>query len=265
MGATSRPAAGVATRRTGRLRRFWESTIGKKIVMAVSGAAGIGFVLLHMAGNLQMFMPTGAGAAMHTYAVNLRKLGALLWVARVGLLAAVVLHVVAAVQLTARNRDARPVAYSRRKSRVSTLSSRTMRVGGFILVGFIVFHILDMTVGVWHPRFTHLDPYNNLRIGLQRWWVALFYVISVVFLGLHLFHGAWASWRTLGLRRPGDRPLHRSIAIVLAVLITLGMGAIPVAGALGLFPEEPPPVPRESADVSLTERRAVVQRFEGEP
>lgn len=251
--------------RTGRLRRFWNSTIGKKIVMAITGVAGIGFVVVHMAGNLQMFMPSGAGAAMHTYAVALRKLGALLWVARLGLLAAVVLHVIAAAQLTVRNQDARPVAYARRKSQVSTMASRTMRVGGVILVGFIVFHILDMTLGVWHPQFTHLDPYNNLRIGLQRWWVALFYVVAVAFLGLHLFHGGWASWRTLGLRQPSDRPRHRSIAIVLAVLITLGMGAIPVAAALGLFPEEPPPAELGTQDVSAAAPRVIPQPLEGDP
>ena len=237
--------------RAGRLRRFWDSTIGKKVVMAATGIAGIGFVVVHMAGNLQMFRPTGAAEAMHTYAVALRQLGALLWVARIGLVVAVVLHVVAAVQLTARNREARPVAYAKHKTQTSTWGARTMRVGGLVLAGFLVFHILDMTLGVWHPQFTHLDPYNNLRLGLQRWWVAAFYLVAVVFLGLHLFHGAWASWRTLGARQPSDRPLHRSVAIVLAVLITLGMGAIPVAAALGLFREEPPPEVQDFGDVSL--------------
>ena len=237
MPATILPVAGVSVAPAGRLRRFWDSTVGKKTVMAVTGIAGLGFVLVHMAGNLQMFKPVGAAPAMHAYAVTLRTLGALLWVARLGLLAAVVLHVTAAVQLTARNRSARPVAYARRKARAATLGARTMRAGGVVLLAFVVFHIADMTFGVGHPSFTHLDPYNNLRLGFERWWAVVFYVVAVIFLGLHVYHGAWSSWRTIGARRPGTRPLRRSVAIVLAVVLTLGFAAIPVAAALGLFPE----------------------------
>ncbi|MGQ0649826.1 MAG: succinate dehydrogenase cytochrome b subunit [Gemmatimonadaceae bacterium] len=238
MGPSTLPAAGLTRPSVGRARRFWDSTVGKKTVMALTGMAGIGFVVVHMVGNLQMFMPSGAAQAMHDYAVGLRQLGPLLWIARIGLLVAVVLHVTVALQLIGRNRAARPVAYARRQSQVSTLAARTMRVGGLLLFAFIVFHIMDMTFGVWHPQFLHLDPYNNLRLGFERWWAVAFYVVAVVFLGLHLYHGAWASWRTIGARRPGDRPLHRSVAVALAVIVTLGMAAIPIAAAMGMFKED---------------------------
>lgn len=224
--------------RAGALRRFWDSTIGKKIVMAVSGIAGIGFLIGHMAGNLQMFTPGAPAQAMHDYAVGLRSLGPLLWIARIGLVVAVVLHVTAALQLTLRNRAARPVPYELRKPQVSTLGARTMRVGGVLLLVFIIFHIADMTFGVGHPQFVHLDPYNNLRIGFQRWWAVAFYLVAIVFLGLHLYHGVWSSWRTIGARRPSDRPHHRTVAIALVVLLTIGFAVVPVAAALGLFGED---------------------------
>lgn len=240
MTASSLPATGISRAPAGRLRRFWDSSVGKKVVMAATGIGGIGFVIGHMAGNLQMFVPGTPAQAMHDYAVGLRKLGPLLWIARLGLVAMVVLHVTAALQLIARNRAARPVAYARKASVASTIGARTMRVGGILLALFIVFHILDMTLGVGHPQFVHLDPYNNLRLGFQRWWAVGFYVVACVFLGLHLFHGAWASWRTLGLRRPSDRPLYRNIAIVIAVVVTLGFLAVPLAAVAGVFTEQQP-------------------------
>ncbi|MBC7895402.1 MAG: succinate dehydrogenase cytochrome b subunit [Cytophagaceae bacterium] len=237
MAATTLPSAAATARPTGRLRRFWDSTVGKKTIMAITGIAGIGFVFVHMAGNLQMFKPVGAAPAMHDYAVALRKLGALLWLARLGLLACVILHVIAATQLTLRNRAARPVAYARRQGQSSTLGARTMRIGGVLLLAFIAFHIADMTFGAGLAGFTHLDPYNNLRLGFQRWWAVTFYVVATVFLGLHLYHGAWASWRTIGARRSSDRPFARPIAIALAVIIAVGLAAVPIAAALGAFPE----------------------------
>lgn len=234
------PARGSARASAGRLRQFWDSTVGKKVVMAVTGIIGIGFVVGHMAGNLQMFKGTGAAQAMHDYAVLLRKTGGLLWLVRGVLLGAVALHVTAALQLTARNRAARPVPYGRRQAQVSTLASRTMRAGGILLLAFIVFHIADMTFGFGVPNFRHLDPYNNLRNGFTRWWAVLFYVAAMAALGLHLFHGAWASLRTLGARRPSANPLHRNIAIAIAVITALGFVVVPVAAALGMFRDDTP-------------------------
>jgi len=234
------PASGGARVSASRIKRFWDSSVGKKVVMAVTGIIGIGFVIGHMAGNLQMFKGVGAAQAMHDYAVLLRKTGGLLWIVRGVLLASVALHVTAALQLIARNRAARPVDYAARKSQVSTLASRTMRAGGIILLAFIVFHIADMTFGIGVPDFRHLDPYNNLRNGFSRWWALAFYLVAMACLGLHLFHGAWASLRTLGARRPSANPLHRNIAIVLAVVTALGFAAVPIGAALGLFTDDTP-------------------------
>lgn len=208
--------------------------------MAVTGIIGIGFVVGHMAGNLQMFKGPGAAQAMHDYAVLLRKTGGLLYLVRGVLVAAVVLHVTAALQLWARNRAARPVDYAQRKSQVSTLASRTMRAGGILLLVFIVFHIADMTFGIGVPGFRHLDPYNNLRNGFSRWWAVLFYIVAMVSLGFHLYHGAWASLRTLGARRPSAAPLHRNIAVAIALVTAVGFLAVPVAAALGLFRDDTP-------------------------
>lgn len=234
------PASDADRASAGRLRRFWDSSIGKKVVMAVTGIIGIGFVVGHMVGNLQMFKGVGAAQAMHDYAVFLRKTGGLLWLVRGVLLGAVALHVTAALQLTARNRAARPVDYGAKKAQVSTLASRTMRVGGFVLLAFIVFHIADMTFGLGVPDFRHLDPYNNLRNGFTRWWALAFYLVAMASLGLHLFHGAWASLRTLGARRPSAQPLHRNIAVVLAIITALGFAAVPIGAALGIFTDDTP-------------------------
>ena len=238
MGVTATPTTAAA--RPGRLRHFWDSSVGKKVVMAVSGLVGIGFVIGHMVGNLQMFKGTGAAQAMSDYAVFLRSTGGLLWLTRVVLVAAVLLHVVAALQLAARNRAARPSNYGVRKPQVSTLASRTMLVGGILLLVFIVFHILDMTWGVGVPGFRHLDPYNNLRNGFSRWWAVAFYVVAMAALAFHLFHGAWAAFRTLGARRPSPNPLHRNVAVVVAVVTALGFAAVPVAAALGMFRDDTP-------------------------
>jgi succinate dehydrogenase / fumarate reductase, cytochrome b subunit len=220
------------------LTRFWQSTIGKKVVMAVTGIIGILFVISHMVGNLQMFYPD-APIAMRHYAELLRISMPVLYGVRAALLAAVVLHVISAYQLTMIARAARPQDYKVRKPQVTTLAARTMRWGGVLLVGFIVFHILHMTLGTVHPQFTHLDPYNNVRIGLANPLVGGFYVLAVGFLGLHLYHGSWAAVRTLGAARPSAQPLKRKIAAVIAVVVALGFMSIPIAAMAGLFPEAP--------------------------
>ena len=210
---------------------FWRSTIGKKVVMAVTGVIGIGFLVSHVASNLLIFQD---GQKLNEYAVFLRSLGPALWVARAVLIVAVVLHVVAAAQLAARRRAARPVGYAKRSPQASTFFDRSMYVGGVVLVAFIVFHLLHLTWGTVHPAFRHLDPYGNILRGFREPWVVAVYVVGMLALGMHLAHGAWSSVRTLGLNRATPTPMRRPIALVLAALLWLGFTIIPIAVLVGL-------------------------------
>lgn len=223
------------------LVQFYRSTIGKKIIMAVTGLIGVGFVIGHMAGNLQAFVGrdklNAYGALLHG------PLAELLWLVRLVLIAAIVLHVLMAYQLTMRSRAARPVGYRQRQPQVSTWASRTMRWGGVLLLVFIILHILHFTTGQvdpagWHERLDvagRRDVYGNLVASFRIWWVAAFYVLAMIFLGLHLYHGAWSSVRTLGYAKPSPRPLHRRIALVVAALIWLGFTVVPLGVFAGLI------------------------------
>jgi succinate dehydrogenase / fumarate reductase cytochrome b subunit len=223
------------------LLTLYRSTIGKKVIMAVTGLVLVLFVIGHMAGNLQVFI---GPAKMNTYAAFLQGLGELLWLVRIALVVALVLHVLMAWQLTRIKQAARPVGYATRSPQVSTLASRTMRWGGVLLLAFIVFHILHFTTGSLFPRasrpdaaypaFSHIDVYGNVISAFRVPWVVAFYVVSMLFLMLHLFHGAWASVRTLGLVKPSDNPLRRRTATVIALVVWLGFTAVPVAVFLGM-------------------------------
>ena len=219
------------------LSRFWQSTIGKKIVMAVTGIIGILFVIGHMTGNLLMFK---GQEVMYQYALLLRTSMPLLWAVRIGLIAAVVLHAVAAYQLTMLSRAARPDGYAQRRPKVTTFAARTIRWGGVLLLVFIVLHLLQLTVGVIHPDYAHLDPYNNVRIALSNPLVAALYLLAMAALGLHLYHGSWAVVRTLGVARPSAQPLKRRIALAVAIIVAAGFMIIPIAAVLGVFAPAPP-------------------------
>ena len=214
--------------------RFWRSTIGKKIVMAVTGLIGVGFVIGHMAGNLQVFL---GPEKFNAYAAFLKSLGGLLWLARAILLGAVILHVIAAVQLTRGRQQARPVAYRKGQKEVSTLASRTIRWGGFLLFLFIVFHILHFTTLDIFPDYSHTDAYGNVIKGFTKWWVVLLYVVAMLALGLHLFHGAWSSFRTLGASPSSNQPLKRRVALLVALVVWLGFTIVPLGVFFGFAPE----------------------------
>jgi succinate dehydrogenase / fumarate reductase, cytochrome b subunit len=209
---------------------LYRSTIGKKVIMAVTGLIMAGFLVMHMAGNLQAF---DGSTRINGYSAFLHSTGELLWLARVVLLVAVVLHINAAIQLTRIARAARPLDYAERRPQVSTIASRSLRWGGVILAAFIVFHILHMTTGTVHPSFTPGDVYHNLVTGFRVWPVAAFYLVSMGALGLHLYHGVWSSARTLGIARPTPHPLHRPVAIVVSVVVAAGFALIPIAVLAG--------------------------------
>jgi succinate dehydrogenase / fumarate reductase cytochrome b subunit len=214
------------TARPSAVARFWDSSIGKKAVMAVTGLVMVAFLILHVLGNLQMF---AGPLKINEYSAGLRRLGPLLWLARGGLLVSLILHVIAAYQLTQRKRLARPVEYAERDSQVSTFAARTIRWGGVVVLVFIVLHLLHFTFGTIHPAFDHKDVYGNVVAAFQVWWVALLYLIAMVVVGLHLYHGTWSSLRTLGLTRPSADPLKRRVVTVLAWAIFLGFSIIPIA------------------------------------
>jgi succinate dehydrogenase / fumarate reductase cytochrome b subunit len=201
--------------------------------MAVTGAVGIGYVIAHSAGNLLVFV---GPAALNQYAATLKGNLALLWGVRAILIAAVVLHVIAAWQLTLQARAARPVGYAQRDPQTSTWGSRSMRWGGLLLLIFIVLHLLHLTTGTIDPAdmFTKEDVYRNVVASFEIWWVAAFYIAIMVALGLHLFHGVWSSARSLGISRPSPMPLKRRVAWVIAFGVWAAFTAVPVAIVSGL-------------------------------
>jgi succinate dehydrogenase / fumarate reductase cytochrome b subunit len=214
---------------------FYESTVGKKVIMAVTGLIGVGFVIGHMAGNLQAFVGRGR---MNAYGALLHgPLAELLWLVRLVLIAAVVLHVVMALQLTRRAKAARPTDYRVRVPQVATLASRTMRWGGMFLVVFIVVHILHFTTGTIRPSGSFIvgDVYGNLVSNFRIWWVSVFYVAAMVVLGMHLYHGAWSSIRTVGYAKPSANPLQRTIALLVAAVVWLGFTLVPVGVMAGVI------------------------------
>ncbi len=217
----------------GRLRGFYASMVGKKVIMGVTGLIGIGFVILHSLGNLLVFR---GPAAINSYSHFLKSTGELLWTLRIVLVVAVILHVIAAVQLTVQSRAARPIEYTRRESQVATIASRTMRWGGVLLLVFIVLHILHFTTGTIKPAgvFSSEDVYANVIASFRIWWVALFYALAMVFLGLHLFHGAWSSVRSIGVSPASPQPLHRRVSLVIAILVWAAFTAVPVAVFSGI-------------------------------
>lgn len=214
---------------------FVASTIGRKVVMAVTGLVLFGFVFVHMLGNLQMFLPDHE--AMNRYGHFLREFlhGGGIWVARAGLLAAVGLHIGAAWSLTRANLAARPVSYKVVTPDASTYASRTMRWSGPILLLFIVYHLLHFTVGSVHPRFVGGDVYRNVIVGFSVWPVSVFYIVAMSALGLHLRHGAWSMLQTLGGSHPRWDRVRNAAATVFTVIVVLGFVSVPLAVLAGVL------------------------------
>jgi succinate dehydrogenase / fumarate reductase cytochrome b subunit len=218
---------------------FWRSQLGKKVVMAVTGLIGVGFVIGHMVGNLQVFQ---GPAKINAYGRFLHEtMGELLWPVRAVLLTAVILHVVAAVQLTRQKQAARAQAYAKWEPQISTFASRSIRWGGALLFFWLIFHILHFTIRpeLTSPGYSDTDVYGNIVRGFSNPLVTAFYVVAMGSLALHLFHGAWSSFRTLGLNQPKARPTARSVATLVAAVVTLGFVAVPLGVAFGIIRPQP--------------------------
>jgi len=215
------------------------STIGTKTVVAVTGVVLVLFVVGHMLGNLQIYLGPDA---INSYAEFLKSKPGPLWMIRMGLLAALLLHIGGIVKLTLANKRARPVAYAQKKPVQSTLASRTMAYSGAILLAFIVYHLLHFTIGVTNPEHFHLkdamgrhDVYSMTILGFQQPLVALSYIIAMGLLGMHLGHGVASLFQSTGLRNPQFLPTIELIGRIIAVLVVLGNISIPLAALLGLI------------------------------
>jgi succinate dehydrogenase / fumarate reductase, cytochrome b subunit len=218
---------------------LYDTTIGKKVVMALTGFVLYGFVMVHMIGNLKVF---SGPEKINAYGVFLREVGGpifseefLLWLARVVLLVSVVLHMVAAYQLTRLDLASRPINYAVRKNNASGYAARTLRWGGVIIALFIVYHILHFTTGTVHPSFRGGDVYHNLVAGFANPLVSLFYVVAMLALGVHLYHGAWSMFQTLGLNNTNNKRFFQWLATLSAVALVVGNTSIPLAVLFGLI------------------------------
>ena len=206
--------------------------------MAVTGAILFGWIVLHMLGNMKIYL---GAEHLNEYAKFLITMGApalpnktLLWVSRLVLLICVWLHIQAATQLTLMNRAARPVGYRERDYVVGTYAARTMRWGGVIILLFVIYHLLHFTTGTVHPNFIEHDVYHNVVTGFQVWWVSAFYIIAQLALGLHLYHGLWSMFNSLGLNNPKFNNWKKVFATAFALLITAGNVSFPIAVLIGL-------------------------------
>lgn len=222
-----------------RVLSLWKTTVGKKAAMAVSGLILLLYVFLHMVGNLHVYQGPDK---YNEYAEFLRIVGApavgestLLWIVRIVLLVAVVVHVVAAVQLARRSRAARPVRYRNTPHEEFSYASRTMRWGGVILALFVVYHLMHLTWGNAHPDFRPGDVYHNFVAGFRSWPASLAYIAAMIALGFHIYHGLWSGMQSLGLNHARYRRLRRPFAAGLALVIVLGNISFPIAVLAGLF------------------------------
>lgn len=210
---------------------LYRTTIGKKVLMAASGVVIFGFVTVHLLGNLQLYE---GPEAINSYAAWLRSKPPLLWGTRIALAIAFPVHIWSAFELWRRKRSARPVSYRSRKDLATNYAARTMYWSGPILLLFVVYHLAHLTFG-FTPGY-HYNPsnvYNNVVYGFQIWWVSAIYIVGQLALGLHLFHGVWAMFGSVGATHPKYNKWRRVLAVGAAVLIAAGNISFPIAVMAG--------------------------------
>lgn len=230
---------------------LYRTSVGKKVIMAVTGFVLVGFVVFHMYGNTKMYQ---GPEVFNAYAAGLREIGHpifghehLLWVARLALLGAVVLHIWSATALTRQSQKtiaANAVGGMRRygeQKRQTGYAAYTMRYGGLVIFLFILYHLAHLTFGAFygpgqyqHPENGEYFVYNNVVIGFQNPIVSGIYLVTMVFLGLHLFHGVWSMFQTLGLNNAKYTGLLRGLAVLIALLVTIGNLSFPIAVMAGI-------------------------------
>lgn len=209
----------------------YQATVARKVVVALTGAILYGFVFVHMVGNLQLY---SGPEKINAYAEFLKSKPPLLWGFRTVLLLAVLTHGLLSLQLWLRNRSARPVGYARQDFQKADITSRTMVLSGPLIGLFVVYHLLHLTVGSAHPRFSATDVYSNVVIGFQNPLVSAFYVAAMVALGFHLYHGAYSLFQTLGLRTPKWDGILKVVLTAVSLLIVVVNISFPIAVLSGV-------------------------------
>lgn len=221
---------------------FLRSTILSKIVMAVSGAALVGFLIAHLTGNLLVF---AGPEKINAYGQGLRDLGPLLWVLRIGLLVAVALHIISSIFLADKNRSARPISYSQKKSIQSTIASRTMLFSGITILTFVAYHLLHYTYGIVQPEFYHgeymlhdgrtvHDIYSMMIHGFTNPFITVSYVLAVTFVCMHLNHAVASAFQTLGFNHPKYNAKIKMFGVGLSAILWVGYLSIPAGIMAGV-------------------------------
>jgi len=210
--------------------RFYMSNIGLKIIMALTGFGMFGFLVAHMVGNLQIFW---GAEIINEYAESLHSHPTVLWPRRFGMIASIGAHIHAAVTLTARSMAARPEGY--RKLKRTKRVELGMRLSGVVVLGFVIYHLLHLTFGSVHSDYIHGDVYHNVTTAFANPVVAIVYMVCNLLLGVHLFHGLWSMFRTLGVSSPRYDRLARGFATALTLTIVGGNVVMPLAILVGLL------------------------------
>ena len=211
--------------------RFYDSTIGKKAIMAVTGLILFGFLVAHMLGNLQVFL---GREVMNHYAETLHGNPALLWGTRIVLLISVLLHTWAAIQLTALKAAARPIPYAKPGNVQASTGSRTMMLSGPVIALFVVGHLLHLTTGTIHPQFVELHAYENVVNAFSNPIASGLYIVVMILVGFHLSHGIWSMFQSVGFSHPRYTPLVKKFAAVFSWVLIAGFIAVPIAVLAGV-------------------------------
>ena len=231
---------------------FYSTAVGKKYVMAITGIIGIGFVVVHMIGNLKAYLGVITEGDERVYDIDvygefLREILVpilprtyFLWILRLLLIGAVLLHIHAAYTLTVMNRKARPVKYqTARDYQIANFASRSMRWTGIIVALFILWHLADLTWGLTNPDFSRGDVYRNIDASLSRIPVAALYIVANIALGIHLFHGTWSLFQSMGWNNPRFNAWRRMLATGIATIVVVGNVSFPIAVLAGVVEHDP--------------------------
>jgi succinate dehydrogenase / fumarate reductase cytochrome b subunit len=217
---------------------YFCSSTGKKFLMAISGAALFAFIIAHLLGNLQVFL---GPEELNRYSAFLHSTGELLWFARGGLLVMVIVHIWTATALTLENRSARPTAYATKNYIEASYASRTMHWSGIIVAAYIIYHLMHFTLRTVHPELSHFtdamgrpDVYRMVVLSFQQPSIAIVYILANFLLGMHLSHGLYSGFQSLGILKEGLRPRMYVLSHLIGYGIFIGYASIPLSVLCGI-------------------------------